>query len=408
MVDLGIKLASATKIEAAWQRNGAHRRGVELFRRFRRFNLIRQMRAEDPVHNAYLNGMRDTTADMPVSPEWVRSLKPLSEQDLQDPEWRFAPIGVLSNLERQTINIEQVKAFAAFHGLPLVRWKKTIDSAQRSALFLTEAEQQAIYDNEPSMWGYYVRGCPAHIIFNIATSRGLVNGCPAIMDSLTLAEGTLKDKLDKMPMGESVLEIDPPLSINVIPDLPPDEMAVLVAAGLSLSAERLVVPVPVHSRPKLHTLRSVYAALHGLPAELKVVDHQLDLGFALTDFKLQSKTKTKLILSLGPRKFAPYFSLSTVYVLVSRVKLGMQLRTIGLDVRRHGHSHLTSLQHPCELGVWESSYNRDGRWDDALREQAIRAATGGERPVPLDDLEQEPDEEDLMPAQADEDDLMFE
>ena len=31
----------------------------------------------------------------------------------------------------------------------------------------------------------------------------------------------------------------------------------LVAAGLSLSAERLVVPVPVHSRAKLHAARAM-------------------------------------------------------------------------------------------------------------------------------------------------------
>ena len=110
-----------------------------------------------------------------------------------------------------------------------------------------------------------------------------------------------------------------------------------------------------------------------------MIDHQLDLAFALTDFKLQSKTVTKLILSIGPRSFPPYFTLSTIYVLASRVKLGTQLRVIGFDPQRDSITHLTSLQHPSDLGIWEASY--DGTdWSDALRDEALAAALGGARP----------------------------
>ena len=94
---------------------------------------------------------------------------------------------------------------------------------------------------------------------------------------------------------------------------------------------------------------------------------------------MQSKTKTKLILSLGPRKFPPWFVLSTIYVLASRVKLGAQIRVIGLDPQRDNVEHLTSLQHPSDLGIWEASY--DGTdWSDALRDEALAAALGGARP----------------------------
>ena len=255
------------------------------------------------------------------------------------------------------------------------------------------------------LWDYYVKGCPAHININVKTSRGLVNGCMAVMDSITLAEGcgTLEELLAGMPADETELELSqPPHTINVVPDLPPDEMAVLVASGLSLDAGRLVVPVPRHPRVLIHKLRSQYSAVHGMPKELKVIRHQLELAFAYTDFKLQSKTKTKLIISIGPRKFKPSLSLSTIYVLASRVKLGLQLRVIGFDVRRDGHRHLTSLQHPSELGIWELGYRRDsGEWDDALRDEAIRAAIGGELPASLYDLGNEMDEDDLHEQEED-------
>ena len=115
-----------------------------------------------------------------------------------------------------------------------------------------------------------------------------------------------------------------------------------------------------------------------------MIDHQLDLAFALTDFKLQSRTVTKLILGLGPRKFPPYFSLSTIYVLASRVNLGLQLRVIGFDPRRDSISHLTSLLHPTDLGIWEAGYDDAGCWDDNLRDAAITAAEGGAHPPPLE------------------------
>ena len=283
-----------------------------------------------------------------------------------------------------------------------------MDSKHRESLFLSAAQVEALYEHERSFWGYYVKGAPCNMTFNIATSRGLVNGCPGTQDSLSLAEGTgtLAELLaalrfdEPFAPGESsrtcahgrlacaedgVYELElfeMPLSINVSPRLPRDEAASMIAAGLSLDATRSVVPVPLHSRPRLQKTHSVHAALYGLPEAIRLVDHQLDLAFAVTDFKLQSKTVTKLILSLGPRSTAPFFSLSTVYVLASRVKLGLQLRVIGLDPRRDSIKHLTSLLHPADLGIWEASYV-EGRWDDARRDAAITAALGGSPLPPL-------------------------
>tara|TARA_B110001452_G_scaffold238592_1_gene219186 strand:- start:63 stop:584 length:522 start_codon:yes stop_codon:yes gene_type:complete len=63
-------------------------------------------------------------------------------------------------------------------------------------------------------------------------------------------------------------------------------------------------------------------------------------------------------------KFLPWLSLSTVYVLASRVKLGLRLRVIGFDPQRDNVSHLTSLQHSADLGIWESGYV-SGVWNEA-------------------------------------------
>ena len=48
------------------------------------------------------------------------------------------------------------------------------------------------------------------------------------------------------------------------------------------------------------------------------------------------------------------------------------------DPQRDSITHLTSLQHPSDLGIWEGCY--DGTdWSDALRDEALTAALGGAR-----------------------------
>lgn len=185
----------------------------------------------------------------------------------------------------------------------------------------------------------------------------------------------------------------PPVSINVVPALPPDECAVLLAAKLSLCTDRVVIPVKLNTRTKLYKLRSVHAATHGLPSEVKIIDHAGDLGFAATDFKVQSLTKTKLIMSLGQRLIMPHFVLSAIYVFAARVKLGNQLRVIGLNPQRDTIDHLLALQHPAVLGIWEASYDDNGDWCDERLADAIKAALGGDRPTPLEEEEVESEEE---------------
>ena len=60
------------------------------------------MRAiDDPAFVEVQKRMRNTELDRPVCPEFLESLSAVSGDDVEaDPEWRFAPIGVISRLER--------------------------------------------------------------------------------------------------------------------------------------------------------------------------------------------------------------------------------------------------------------------------------------------------------------------
>ena len=217
------------------------------------------------------------------------------------------------------------------------------------------------------------------------------------MDSLTLPESTppldeqIAEWIRRYPDATEVELTKPPTTVNVVPLLPNDETAVMIKAGLSLENTRLVSPVPLSTRLVEVTMRSPRTARARFPPKLKVHVHMVGLAFGSTDYKLQARTVERLILCLRPRRFWPHFSLTGLHVLASRVQRGKCLRTLGFDPRRDGITHLTSLQHPPVLSVWDASYTEDGEWSADLRTVALHADAGGHAPplecdsaVPMD------------------------
>ena len=107
----------------------------------------------------------------------------------------------------------------------------------------------------------------------------------------------------------------------------------------------------------------------------------MTLAFAVTDFKLQGKTKNLLTLSIAPRPFPPWLDLKGFYVTVSRARKRSGLRVLHKPpVKAGGLDHLYDLQHTTELTVWNKGYDARGDWN---RAQAIAAATArAKRPNP--------------------------
>lgn len=88
--------------------------------------LTQQMRtADDPEHAQHLEHMRDLDTRFPVSKEFLAGLHILTAEDVarEGDNLRFAPIGVLSQLERHALNLSQARAFARHHKRPLLWWR---------------------------------------------------------------------------------------------------------------------------------------------------------------------------------------------------------------------------------------------------------------------------------------------
>lgn len=107
------------------------------------------MRAKgDQIFIGFLKEMRRTDTMQPVSDAFLQNLRRVAKEDIvADISWRFAPIGVLSHVERDTINHAQLEAFASQFKLPLVRWKlPLVDGEALNAEVLNQ-----LYENEPNL-----------------------------------------------------------------------------------------------------------------------------------------------------------------------------------------------------------------------------------------------------------------
>ena len=112
-----------------------------------------------------------------------------------------------------------------------------------------------------------------------------------------------------------ILLDDPPLSINARPILPDGEDG----SGIEgLTEDSIVVPILISKHSQEADTISLFSCMKGVPKLLRVRAQAVTLSFAVTDYKLQGKTKDELILSIAPRPF-PRTSISKAFMWTSPV-----------------------------------------------------------------------------------------
>ena len=352
-------------------------KGLTLFRQARRTVLTQQMRAaDDPDFQAELVQLRDTASDAPVPSSLVDALQEVSPADVvAHPPFAFATIAVLSNYERQHLNRKQAEAFARAHNLPLVLWKLPLTG--RAAELVDAAALEELYENEPGLWGAFVRGAPAMMTENIQPTKFLVNGAAGFMHSLSFSDKPPPELADALAStGFSIVQLEkPPLCVNFQVTLPDGEDGEGIE---TLVADAIVVPIVVSKHTEVHDTVSLWACVKGVPKHIRYKAHPCTLAFAVTDFKLQGKTLDELILSVAPRPFTPHLDLKGFYVAVSRVRTRGRLRVLHRPPRdKGGLGHLYKLTHTKELAAWNRGYSESGDWDPAGQMAASAAKAKG-------------------------------
>ena len=65
----------------------------------------------------------------PVDRKLLEKLPKLTEEDTKTPEWRFTPVMVTGNAERQILNEMQIRKYAKFHNLPILSYYVKLSGA---------------------------------------------------------------------------------------------------------------------------------------------------------------------------------------------------------------------------------------------------------------------------------------
>jgi hypothetical protein len=235
-----------------------------------------------------LRHLRSTEIDQPVSVSLVENLQELTADDVRKhPPFAFAPIIVMSNLERQRLNRVQVEAFAKAYGLLLIVWRMPLTDRYADAFDDNTFAQ--LYENEPGLWGYFARGAPAMLLRNIQATKCLVNGAMGHLHSLTFEDGEPNMIVEAQRVGgyQRVEIPTPPLSVNLQLELPDGD----TGEGIeSLVDGAVVVPIlcdgPAAGTQEYETC-SLFASMSNIPKCLRYSGPALTLAFALTDYKVQ-------------------------------------------------------------------------------------------------------------------------
>ena len=367
----------------------ADRIGVNLMRRFRRVNLVQQMRSsDDPEHSAHITQIRDIDSEQPINESILESLQSLTPNALaNDPNLKFARIACMSWREIFPLTVMQITRWARAHKLPVIRWRKLLIGD--SASYIDDDETDQLYKHESDgLYEYFAEGIPGTFNENIDTLNGVVNGGKNTYVSITMDddERSLENLISEASEDErnwidDVLFVTlgtRPLSLNV-------KMRVSKEQDLNMRHKNYLLPIPPGYDPNtLDGPRDVYLALtlmpgnlgtdtytptsvwasHDMPKSFTVRFFPVVPDFVVTDFKVQGTTESYLISCLRPRKHLPQFTVQSFNVQFSRVTLGKNFYALGLDKKYM--DHLRCLQHNPTLVIWEQSYGANGRWDRTL------------------------------------------
>ena len=362
--------------------------GIAVLRAARRYDLTHNYRAhEDPEFaKCLLNLCNPAPNDASLVP-YINGLKKF---DASEDLTRFGPFATLSNAMRHSINRQKILEYGRYHRLPVFRWRW--ETASKVCI------PDDVYATEPSLWGYFCEGAPVQITLSgkeANPAKGVANGTCGTMVALQFSttpdvvrhvlqqsgryDGDVDDadgfvRLDRAAIEKVVIRVSGAkwhgvdLPENVAPVLP-----TLTSPRQSGINTKGCVALPLlHKQPKEARLTGTRAAYSYLPKLMKR-PCSYELAFALTDYKLQGMTLERLVVLIGVYPFPTRHSLSSLYVLLSRVRRSAQLRILQGQPGSIQGLVGPFMQQRDELAVFEQCYDRRRQYSGKLALQAYDA-----------------------------------
>jgi hypothetical protein len=239
------------------------------------------------------------------------------------------------------------------------RWRYKVVSS------LEHEPEKWLYKKYPELFGYFVKGAPVFLTENINPNKGLANGTAAIMHSMswtTQVDVTyVLAQAENMKPG-TIIDVDMPNSINIeipIEQLTHSRNTWTKEEGQTLTPGRVIIPLSCTSHCKL-SLAGQFATKH-----ITYNEFPYDLAFVGTFHKFQGRTIRKVILDLNKQPNRMNVCYASLYVGMSRVRSGEDIRLFPhLDLPDSSPTlfHLKRLKANDNLIVWYSGFtgNREG------------------------------------------------
>jgi hypothetical protein len=302
--------------------------GKDLFKKFDEITLTGQHRVQgDPHHAEVVRAYRDfSEAGLRIRNEFCDRLEEITAEELAGPEWMDCVIVSTDQRTVHAINELRVRHYAKMHGLPVIAWRLPLSDGTK--LRFTMGQAEFLYSKVRDMTTFFVSGVPCCLTQNIRTERGLSNGTPATLKSITLSANEPQatyDRIASAAPGEVVHLEHPPYSVNVVV-----ESDLLGVEPLDTTPEGVVIPL-------LPTTRAIeinrYVKMTARNVKVRVSAHPYRLIFGATYHGVQCVSRDRIVLCVdsGAR---PALTYNSWYVGLSRVRQGCNIRVLRLGKAR--------------------------------------------------------------------------
>ena len=319
----------------------------------------------------------------PMHPMLAR-LRPL---DVDDADWSLddprVKVVCLDNTERRDLNHERALSRAAATGEILVRWRVQTPLTDQLHDIEPEALRRLYADEDlygRHFWQTFVRGAECMIFMNYCVQKRVSNSTMGRFYGLVWADPerhAVCHEHIQHATEQSLLCVDLPW--------PPDEILVEFdreQLGLdptsawpedeTLVPGKVVLPFKAEERSfrgdlQVHTHGTYIKSFNATPRgdthsksrnDISASLFQVELSFAITQWKVQGSTLDRLVLWLAPRTSLPRYTADGLYVLFSRCPTADSLRYVPYPGDSNW-DHIASLRYPQELFDWLSCFRVD-------------------------------------------------
>ena len=341
------------------------------------FSLIINERAfSDQKQANLIAALRDYNNPNPITNEIIQMLSKmeLTQEDVQlDTQWLLASIAVTGNHERANLTELMAQKFAIENNVSVIKWKLPVRESSKS-LIKNENQLEIMYQNDSTMWGYFVKGGQAFLKDNnMNPTKGVANGVPVTFHSLTFAANhekiiEIETIISNAKTGEVIVIPCPPNFINV-------ELINQTSENWhddeTLIPGKVIIPVDLSTKGvkvKLFTLNHEDVKIYPKPfgqtetPTIMLDDHAVESGFAITMHKIQGKTIKKFIIELNERCFQPYLTFNMLLVALSRTETLKNMRIMPISPGKN-LKYLEKLKPDPLLGTWFSGFENNKTWN---------------------------------------------